>query len=62
MTCFQTEDERFASWHYRKDPTHVVFYKETTFRTIAAQRGWTCEIPAKDVALMHKPKASDSAA
>lgn len=62
MTCFQTEDARFASWHYRKDPTHVVFYKETTFRTIAAQRGWTCEIPAKDVALLHKPKASGSAA
>ena len=25
MTCFQTDDERFADWHYRKDPTQVVF-------------------------------------
>ncbi len=54
MTCFQTDDSRFAGWHYRRDPTHVVFYRESTFRTIAKQRGWTCEIPIKDVALMRK--------
>ncbi|MGI9449225.1 MAG: class I SAM-dependent methyltransferase [Geminicoccaceae bacterium] len=55
MTCFQTDDQRFATWHYRRDPTHVVFYRETTLRHIAAQRGWTCTIPGKDVALMQKP-------
>lgn len=61
MTCFQTDDARFANWHYRKDPTHVVFYREETLRLIAAQRGWTCEIVVKDVALMHKPEpAADS--
>lgn len=52
MTCFQTDDARFAGWHYRRDPTHVVFYREATFRVIARQRGWTCEIPAKDVAIL----------
>ena len=55
MTCFQTDDARFANWHYRKDPTHVVFYREATFEKIAAQRGWSCEIPDKDVVLMRKP-------
>jgi SAM-dependent methyltransferase len=55
MTCFQTDDRRFADWHYRRDPTHVVFYREATVRMIAAHRGWTCDIPAKDIALMHKP-------
>ena len=55
MTCFQTDDAFFASWHYRRDPTHVVFYREATMRHIAARRGWTCEIPSKDVALMRKP-------
>ncbi len=55
MTCFQTEDARFGDWHYRKDPTHVVFYREATLRTIAAAHGWRCEIPVKDVALMYKP-------
>lgn len=54
MTCFQTNDSRFANWHYRRDPTHVVFYREDTLRLIARQRGWSCEIPAKDVALMQK--------
>lgn len=54
MTCFQTDDERFANWHYRRDPTHVVFYREATLRFIAGERGWDCEIPAKDIALMRK--------
>lgn len=57
MTCFQTEDARFADWHYRKDPTHVVFYRAQTFERIAAQRGWSCIIPCKDVALMQVPPA-----
>ena len=55
MTCFQTDDGRFLSWHYRRDPTHVVFYRETTLRYIAQSFGWSCEIPVKDVALMQKP-------
>ena len=55
MTCFHTDDARFGGWHYRKDPTHVVFYREETLRWLAGQFGWHCEIPAKDIALMRKP-------
>ena len=58
MTCFQTDDERFANWHYRRDPTHVVFYRPLTLQVIAEQRGWSCEIPCKDVALMHKRRGA----
>ncbi len=54
MTCFQTDDARFAAWHYRRDPTHVVFYREATLRAIAARHGLSCEVPRKDVALMRK--------
>lgn len=54
MTCFQTDDEAFARWHYRRDPTHVTFYRESTLRKIAERFGWACEIPQKDVALMRK--------
>lgn len=54
MTSFQTDDALFADWHYIKDPTHVVFYRDITLRTIAARRGWDCEIPAKNVALLYK--------
>lgn len=55
MTCFQTDDARFAAWHYQKDPTHVVFYREETLSCIAAARGWSCDFPEKDVALMQRP-------
>lgn len=54
MTCFQTDDARFAGWHYRKDPTHVVFYREATLRHIASCHGFSCDIPCKDVALLQK--------
>lgn len=55
MTCFQTDDARFANWHYRRDPTHVVFYREQTLSVIAGQLGWELIVPRKDVALMRKP-------
>lgn len=57
MTCFLTDENRFRSWHYRRDQTHVVFYRATTLRHIADRFGWSCEIPVKDVALMQKPQA-----
>lgn len=55
MTCFQIDDARFAAWHYRKDPTHVVFYREATFRYLAGCWGWSCDVPVKDVVLMQRP-------
>lgn len=57
MTSFQTDDARFAQWRYRRDPTHVVFYRQETFHCIAQRFGWRCEIPVKDVVLMHKGMA-----
>ena len=32
----QTDDASFADWHYRRDPTHVAFYREATLRHVAA--------------------------
>jgi SAM-dependent methyltransferase len=57
MTCFQTDDARFEGWHYRSDPTHVAFYRAGTFHWLAARWGWSCEVPAKDVALLRRPGA-----
>lgn len=54
MTCFQTDDSRFAQWHYRRDPTHVVFYRDSTFRYLASRWEWHIEIPTKDVVLLRK--------
>lgn len=55
MTCFQTDDARFAAWHYRRDPTHVIFYRAETFRRLASWWRWHVEIPRKDVVLMRRP-------
>jgi hypothetical protein len=54
MTSFLPTQEAFDSWHYRRDPTHVVFYAEETFEVIAQQRNWHCEIITKDVVLFYK--------
>jgi 2-polyprenyl-3-methyl-5-hydroxy-6-metoxy-1,4-benzoquinol methylase len=61
MTCFQTDDSRFDHWHYRRDPTHVVFYREATFAWLASQYGWHMEVPGKDVVLLHKPPGCQAA-
>ena len=54
MTSFQNDDSRFADWHYRRDPTHVTFYKQETFDFIAAEFSLTCKIPCKNVAFLRK--------
>ncbi|HLT14877.1 MAG TPA: class I SAM-dependent methyltransferase [Marinobacter sp.] len=59
MTCFQTDDARFASWHYRRDPTHVVFYREQTFTWLAERFGWQLQIPRKDVVIFRKGFLAD---
>ncbi|SIQ75308.1 2-polyprenyl-3-methyl-5-hydroxy-6-metoxy-1,4-benzoquinol methylase [Alkalispirochaeta americana] len=56
MTEFQDDDDRFARWYYRLDPTHVVFYREETFRYLAGQYGWEVRIPRKNVALFRRPR------
>lgn len=56
MTSFQIDDAAFADWHYRRDLTHVAFYRETTFHRLARQFGWECKVPVKNVALMRKAR------
>ena len=58
MTVFQTDDTRFAGWHYRRDPTHVVFYRESTLALVADKMGWSIEIPRANVAIFRKPGSS----
>jgi hypothetical protein len=42
LTQFHQGPEKLRNWWYVKDPTHVVFYSETTFRWIAQK--WNLEI------------------
>lgn len=54
MTCFQTDDAAFANWHYRRDPTHVFFYRENTFMCLAKKFNWSAQFPARNLALFWK--------
>ncbi len=55
MTKLVLSKERFASWHYIRDPTHIVFFSESTFHWFAEYLGARLEFPAADVIFLHKP-------
>lgn len=57
MTRFLDDDVLFDNWHYRRDPTHVVFYRPATFRKLTERFGWDCELLPPDVALMRRPSS-----
>lgn len=48
-------DERFKSWRYRHDPTHIVFFAEDSFGALAARWQAQVEFPHADVAVITKP-------
>lgn len=54
MTKRVIDKTRFASWHYKNDPTHVSFFSEATFRYLAHRDGFSVEFPTNDVVLMKK--------
>ena len=54
MTNFQTEDIQFKNWHYRRDPTHVIFYRQETFKVIGKRWNWEPYFPSKNVVLFQK--------
>lgn len=54
MTTFQTDDQRFSGWHYRRDPTHIVFYRKSTMQAVGERHGWTWSFPAPNVTLFRK--------
>ena len=58
MTEMQDDDAAFATWWYRRDPTHVAFYRQETMAWIAQRFGWQLTFPSRTVALFHKPAAS----
>ncbi|TNF36636.1 MAG: class I SAM-dependent methyltransferase [Gammaproteobacteria bacterium] len=55
MTGMLSAEIDFAQWHYRRDPTHVVFYRQATFACIADGYRWHGEFPSRDVVLLKKP-------
>lgn len=55
MTGVLEDDASFAGWWYRKDFTHIAFYRPETLAWIAARFGWRLERPSRDAALYFKP-------
>lgn len=51
MTSMEYSDVDFASWHYRRDPAHVAFYKPDTMMHIGMDREWQTILPSRNVAL-----------
>ena len=57
MTKLVRDQDAFAGWHYKNDPTHVVFFSRETWRWWGRQVGAQPEFPGADVILLQKPGA-----
>lgn len=51
MTGLEYPEVNFATWHYRRDPTHVAFYQPATMLQIARDRDWQIILPAPNTVL-----------
>ncbi len=54
MTKRWISQEAFASWHYKQDPTHVIFFSEGTFRWLAKRWNARLDVISDDVLLLQK--------
>ena len=55
MTSMLNAPSCFPDWYYRRDPTHIAFYSESTMRSIARMFGWEVFFPRENVTLFRKP-------
>jgi hypothetical protein len=51
MTEPLRDDVDFPRWHYRRDPTHVCFYRPATMEWLGARHGWSLLTPSPSVTL-----------
>lgn len=56
MTMFQTDDAKFAGWHYRRDPTHVMFFRVRTMTILGQVLGWRVQLARQSVMIFLKAK------
>ncbi len=52
MTKMVLDEEAFARWHYKHDPTHVCFYSRATFEYLAYRDDLELEFIGSDVILL----------
>ncbi|WP_253868611.1 class I SAM-dependent methyltransferase [Microbulbifer sp. THAF38] len=54
MTKLVISPERFANWHYIRDPTHISFFSAETFRWLARRLGAELMFVDNDVIFLKK--------
>ena len=54
MTNLQDDDAAFAHWYYRRDPTHVAFYRDETLAYIAHHYGLGIDRISRNVTFFTK--------
>ncbi len=58
MLLIRTErhkgQEHFKNWYYQRDPTHVIFFNDETFRYVAQAWKWNLEIKSANIVLLSK--------
>lgn len=56
MTKRVIDTQAFKTWHYKNDPTHIVFFHEHTLSFIAERWGCEMELVGSDVVFFNKPR------
>ncbi len=54
LTGIWWEEMIFADWYYQRDPTHVIFFHQNTFRWIANHFGWKLFFEGRNVVTFQK--------
>ena len=54
MTKRVRDADAFSRWHYKNDLTHVSFFSEATFAYLAKRDGFSLEVVADDVVILHR--------
>ena len=54
MTKLVASAEKFASWHYKSDPTHISFFSAATFEYLGEQWGSAPQFIGADVIIFEK--------
>ena len=60
MTKLVRDQEAFAGWHYKNDPTHVCFFSERTWQWCAAEQGAALERIGTDVMILARDQSCAS--
>lgn len=54
MTKLVHDQAAFSTWHYKTDPTHIIFFSKKTFAYLAEYLHAQLEFIGSDVILLHK--------